>query len=99
MSKEVSINVNVFRSNVSKFKTSISSIESNKTFETFSKTNIEPFTKDLESVSEVVELLKLYKSVLNNDIVRLENTGESLKETDEELARVNHNHTGTQMIR
>ncbi|MGP4040975.1 TIGR04197 family type VII secretion effector [Gracilibacillus sp. D59] len=99
MSKEVSINMNVFRSNVSKLRSAVAEIETNKTTNSFSKTNIEPFTKDLENVIEAMELLEQYKTILESDIVTLEQTGEQMKEQDEKLASVNYPISGPQPIR
>ncbi|GAE95512.1 hypothetical protein JCM21714_4790 [Gracilibacillus boraciitolerans JCM 21714] len=48
---------------------------------------------------EASELLEQYKTVIEKDIVRLENTGEDLRETDENLARLSENSMGPQMIR
>ncbi|MFD2655186.1 TIGR04197 family type VII secretion effector [Gracilibacillus thailandensis] len=99
MSKEVSINMSVFRANVAKLKTALADIETNTTTNSFSKTNIEPFTKDLENVIEAMELLEQYKNILEADVSTLEQTGEQMREKDEELASVNHPIVGPQPIR
>lgn len=99
MSKEVSINMSVFRSNVSKLKSSVTDIEIKQPTSTLSKTNIEPFTKDLENVIEAIELLERYKKILETDITTLEQTGEKMREKDEELAAVNHPISGPQPLR
>ncbi len=99
MAKEVSINMSVFRSNIARLRSAVANIEANNTTHSFSKTNIEPFTRDLEQVIEALELLQQYKNILETDITTLEQTGEQLKEKDEELASVNANFIGPQPIR
>ncbi len=84
----------VFRSNISKLKSSVTNIEIKQPTSTLSKTNIEPFTKDLENVIEAIELLERYKKILETDITTLEQTGEKMREKDEELAAVNHPSSG-----
>ncbi|ENH96307.1 hypothetical protein J416_11562 [Gracilibacillus halophilus YIM-C55.5] len=86
MAEEVSINMSVFRSNLSKLKSSVANIEINQLTQSFSKTNIEPFTKDVENAAEAIKLLEKYKHVLEADAVTLEDTGEKLREKDEELS-------------
>lgn len=91
MAGEVGINMGVFQSNVSHLRSSASSIESSiKTSTTFDKTNIQPFTKDLENVIKAVELLQKYKTLLYADITALESTGETMQENDKKLAQA-HN--------
>lgn len=99
MSQEVSININLFHSNLSKLQTAVADINLNKTTHSFGKTNIEPFTKDLENIIETMELLERYKSILQADVTTLEKTGEQMREKDEELARVQPDSYGPQPIR
>ncbi|WP_416150201.1 TIGR04197 family type VII secretion effector [Salipaludibacillus sp. HK11] len=99
ISKEVSINISVFRSSVSKLKSSVADIEVKRSTSSFSKTNIEPFTKDVENIIDTLELLKRYKRMLEVDFSTLRQTGEQMRETDEELASANHLHIRPQPIR
>ncbi|MDE5415226.1 TIGR04197 family type VII secretion effector [Alkalihalobacterium chitinilyticum] len=99
MSKEVSINISVFRSSVSKLKTSVARIEAKRPTNAFRNTNIEPFTKDLENAIEAIELLERYKGILEADVTILEQTGEQMREKDQELASVYHPNSGPQLIR
>ncbi|SHM54906.1 TIGR04197 family type VII secretion effector [Gracilibacillus kekensis] len=86
MTKEVSINMNVFRSNISNLRTSEGKLEGNiKNDWTFDKTNITPFTNDLENTLRTMELLKRYVEMLENDIITLQSIGEKIQETDENL--------------
>ncbi|GAE94511.1 hypothetical protein JCM21714_3673 [Gracilibacillus boraciitolerans JCM 21714] len=87
MTKEVNINMNVFRSNISKLRTSEAELEGNIKDEwTFDKTNITPFTNDLENSLRTMELLKKYVDLLESDIITLQSIGgEKIQETDEKL--------------
>lgn len=89
---EIGINLSEFQSSVDALRTSssnlVSSIQKNRTFD---KTNIQPFTKDLENVIRAVDLLQQYKSLLESDINTLEHTGENIRENDEGLAQANTN--------
>jgi type VII secretion effector (TIGR04197 family) len=87
MSSEVSININVFRSNISKLKTSASDLQSNiKKNWTFDKTNISPLVDDLENTIKAMEVLERYASLLESDIITMQGIGEEMRETDEKLA-------------
>lgn len=88
---EVSINIEVFRSNVNNLRKSISNLDSNiKTSRTFDKTNISPFIDDLENIIKATELIKKYKTLLDEDIKTLEHVGEQMKQKDEEIANKNN---------
>ncbi|WP_374067897.1 TIGR04197 family type VII secretion effector [Paraliobacillus sp. JSM ZJ581] len=91
--------MNVFRSNVSRLKSSVSNMKIKNNTDTFSKTNITPFTKDLEQVTEAIELLNRYKLILENDIDTLERTGNELQAMDSDLANYRNNISGPQPIR
>ncbi|MFB1051934.1 TIGR04197 family type VII secretion effector [Paraliobacillus sp. JSM ZJ581] len=99
MNNSGSINMNVFRSNVSRLKSSVSNMKIKNNTDTFSKTNITPFTKDLEQVTEAIELLNRYKLILENDIDTLERTGNELQAMDSDLANYRNNISGPQPIR
>ncbi|WP_371069048.1 TIGR04197 family type VII secretion effector [Sediminibacillus sp. JSM 1682029] len=99
MAEEVGINMDVFRSNIKKLQSSVSGLESGmKTNRSFDKTNIKPFIDDLENTIKAIELLEEYKTLLISDINTLEETGEKMREKDEELARPMNN-MGPQQIR
>ncbi|AUJ26911.1 MULTISPECIES: TIGR04197 family type VII secretion effector [Virgibacillus] len=88
MGEQVGINIEVFRENVSRLKAAVSNINSstNKNW-TFDKTNITPFTNDLENAVKAMTILERYVTLLSNDIDTLKNIGESMKEKDEELSK------------
>lgn len=98
--KEVGINLSEFQSTISGLRSSASSIESSiKTNRTFNKTNIKPFIQDLEHVIKAAELLTKYQALLSSDIDVLEQTGEQIREKDEELATMsNMDITGPQRL-
>ncbi|WP_077320206.1 TIGR04197 family type VII secretion effector [Virgibacillus proomii] len=84
MSKEVSINMDVFRSNIEKIRETATSLKTGiKTNRTFKKTNIKPFINDLENIIKGVELLERYKQLLIEDIYTLKHVGEQMRENDE----------------
>lgn len=91
MTREVGINIDLFRSNVGKLSDSLSGLQTNniKT-STFSKTNINPFKQDLENMIKAVELLEKYKLILETDITTLKQTGESIREHDLKIALTFH---------
>ncbi|MEC5425189.1 TIGR04197 family type VII secretion effector [Virgibacillus sp. C22-A2] len=101
MIEEVGINLGEFQSNISRLRSSASGIESSiKTNRTFNKTNIEPFTNDLEHIIRAIELIRKYQTLLNSDIDTLEQTGEKMKENDERIAAIsNIDVTGPQPLR
>lgn len=92
MGEEVGIDIGVFRSNITKLRSSLSGLESGiKTSRTFDKTNIAPFIDDLENTIEAVKLLKDYKTLLDTDIATLEDAGERMRENDEKIASYTNN--------
>lgn len=101
MMSEVGINFDVFQSNVDNLRNSVTDLDSNiKTNRTFEKTNISPFTNDLENIIKAVELVNQYKIMLEQDISTLRDIGEQMKQNDEELAnRNNVVSSGPQAIR
>ncbi|GIO23674.1 TIGR04197 family type VII secretion effector [Oceanobacillus sp. J11TS1] len=95
MAEEVSINLTEFTSNINSLRSAVSSISSSmKISRELEKTNIEPFTKDLETAIEAIKLLERYKQMLDTDINALDNVGKEMVENDEQLARV----SGPQMM-
>ncbi|MTW86061.1 TIGR04197 family type VII secretion effector [Virgibacillus dakarensis] len=91
MAEVVGINIGEFQSNIEKLRSSLSGLESSiKTSRTFDKTNIAPFTDDLENTIKAVKLLEEYKTLLDTDITTLEDTGEQMRENDENLANYNN---------
>ncbi|WP_366249416.1 TIGR04197 family type VII secretion effector [Terribacillus aidingensis] len=88
MGKEVAINMEVFESNVSSLKASAESLlfSQHKSY-TLEKTNIAPFTKDLEQMVKAIELLDKYQSFLTQDIQTLKEVGETMRDTDEQLGK------------
>lgn len=84
---EVGINYDLFQTAINHLNNSVTALESSmKTNRTFEKTNITPFTNDLENIIKAVELLNRYKQVLIQDISTLQDIGEQMKQKDEELA-------------
>ncbi|MFB1099715.1 TIGR04197 family type VII secretion effector [Terribacillus sp. JSM ZJ617] len=88
MAKEVAINMEVFESNVSSLKASAEALlfSEHKSY-TLEKTNIAPFTKDLEQMIKALELLDKYKTLLTQDIQTLKEVGETMRDTDEQLGK------------
>lgn len=89
MAEEVSIKITEFSSNINSLQSAVSSINSSiKITRELEKTNIKPFTKDLETTIEAIKLLERYKQMLDIDINALDNVGKEMVENDEQLARV-----------
>ncbi|MFJ6414150.1 TIGR04197 family type VII secretion effector [Terribacillus saccharophilus] len=88
MGKEVAINMEVFESNVSSLKASAEALlfSQHKSY-TLEKTNIAPFTKDLEQMIKAIELLEKYKAMLTEDIQTLKEVGETMRDTDEQQGK------------
>lgn len=80
-------------------KNTTSNLTSNKQFDTFSKTNITPFTKDLEQITEAIELLDRYKHILEADIVTLSETGDQMETTDVRLSNQYSNTFAPQLLK
>ncbi|GAA5417110.1 hypothetical protein Pryu01_02171 [Paraliobacillus ryukyuensis] len=99
MVKQVSINTNVFQSNVNKLKTSVSNIQTKKNIHSFSKTNIRPFTKDVEQIVDAIALLEKYKVILEADIVTLSETGDQMETTDIRLSNQYSNTFAPQLLK
>lgn len=100
--EEVGIKFSEFQSIISALRTSASNLETSiKANRTFRKTNIKPFTEDLEQVIKAIELMTKYQALLNSDIDILEETGKQMKENDEELAAISKIdiNTGPQPLR
>lgn len=91
MPTEVGININLFRSNVEKLRSSLADLEIDGTkTKSFHHTNINPFKGDLQSLIKTIELLQRYKTILNGDIHTLKQTGEAIRENDERIAKSLH---------
>ncbi|WP_339177695.1 TIGR04197 family type VII secretion effector [Oceanobacillus sp. FSL W7-1293] len=89
MAEEVGIKISEFNANINSLQSAVSSIDSSmKISRELEKTNIEPFTKDLEKAIEAIKLLERYKQMLDADVLALDNVGKEMVENDEELARV-----------
>lgn len=87
MGNEVGINISEFDSNISTLQSNASELNSDMTItDEFEKTNIKPFTKDLEKAIEVKELLDKYQEFLTADSETLNKTGQDMVENDEHLA-------------
>lgn len=87
MIDKIGINLGEFQLHISTLKSSATGIESSiETNRTFNKTNITPFTKDLEHIIKAIELINKYQTLLHSDIDTLNQTGKKIKETDERLA-------------
>lgn len=83
----------------SSLKSSTGNISSSmKTNRTLEMTNINPFTKDLEQTITAIELLEKYKALLESDNTILKDTGETMKENDEQIAQANNNAIDSQPI-
>lgn len=88
MSNEVSIDMDKFDSIISKFKSARNSI-SNKDWsdDELDKTNIKPFTRDLENIIETFKQLQRYEQLLNSDIKTLCDVGETMDDNDKKLSQ------------
>lgn len=92
----VSINIGDFEENVSSLNTATLNIKGTiKSDAPFEKTNIKPFTKDVEATIDAIDLLRKYKQMLLNDIESLEHVGQEMKEHDEQIASA----TGPQLMK
>lgn len=100
MSKEVSINIELFRANIKKLEDSLTRLESGmKKNSAFDYTNITPFINDLKHLVQADKLLEQYKTLLDADIRTLQRTGESMKEHDDRLAQTHHRAAGPQLMK
>lgn len=92
MSKEIKLNIDLFRNNVESLHASLSNLNpSISRTQSFNNTTINPFKNDLENVVKALDLLEKYKVLIHSDINTLHKTGEEIKEQDESLA----NYTGS----
>lgn len=68
MSKEVSINIELFRANIKNLEDSLTRLESGmKKNSVFDYTNITPFINDLKHLVQADKLLEQYKTLLETD--------------------------------
>jgi|SRR5690625_705126 len=87
MSEQISLNIDLFRQNVSNLQETIEELDGKmKTNETFETTNIKPFIDDLEQTIRALELLDEYKELFQTDLRTLSELGEQIREQDERLA-------------
>ncbi|MCK0473462.1 TIGR04197 family type VII secretion effector [Halalkalibacter sp. APA_J-10(15)] len=100
MGAEVKINIEVFRANAEKLRGSLSQLESKMNVnKALGQTNISPFTDDVEKFAEALQLIKRYKQLIEVDVGILKETGEAMKENDEQLAcQYVHSTTGSQPL-
>ncbi|WP_066074075.1 TIGR04197 family type VII secretion effector [Neobacillus soli] len=93
MSGEIGINIDLFRTNVEKLKSSLTGLQMDSSKNrSFNQTNIDPFKEDLQNVIKTIQLLEKYKALLGTDIYTLQKTGESIRENDEHVAKMLHMH-------
>ncbi|WP_054950398.1 TIGR04197 family type VII secretion effector [Numidum massiliense] len=96
MSKQVSINIGEYRDKVGQIKNSQSGLTTFGCYASFNRTNIKPFTDDLEMFIEATKLFARYKEILEADIQTLVKVGESIQKQDEALARASNKVSGPQ---
>lgn len=89
MSEKISLNIALFKDNVTSLRNSVTSIDGQmSTSETLEKTNITPFIDDLENTIRALELLIEYKALFQADLEVLEDVGEKIREKDTQLSQV-----------
>lgn len=88
MSEEIKINIEIFSSYITNLHTVTSNLHSDLSPKgKLESTNIEPFTEDLETIVDAIDLLDRYKQMLDSDIDILEELGEKIDEKDKEIAQ------------
>lgn len=93
MSEEIVLNIALFTDNIIALRNSVNKLEDYMSkSETFDKTNITPFTHDLENMIQAIELLEQYKALFLEDITVIEDVGEKLREQDELLSKPTQTH-------
>lgn len=91
MGKEVAVNISEIRAGVNKLRGSLTGLHTKfNAKQGFKNTNIPPFTADLETVNQSMELLEKYRLLLEEDSEVLSDTAETMRENDEQLARRNN---------
>ncbi len=87
MGNEVGIKISEFDANISTVKSNAGKINSNMSItDDLEKTNIKPFTTDVNRVIKAKELLDKYQELIAKDIEILDETGQEMVENDEQLA-------------
>lgn len=100
MSNEISINISHFKGVTRNMKTTMNQVDCKvDTNESFDKTNLAPFTENLEVLIELISTLDEYKALFDRDIDILNSVGESLQEKDEQLATSTPQAGGNQPLR
>ncbi|SRR5690625_921503 len=100
MSNEISINISHFKGITQNMNSSMNKVDCNvDTSESLDKTNLAPFTENLEVLIELISTLDEYKALFGRDIDILNSVGESLQEQDEQLATSTPQAGGNQPIR
>lgn len=99
MGEEIKLNKGLYNSHLDNLNTAVTDVEG--TIEknlVFDKTNITPFTNDLENTIKAIELLDRYKQLFIDDIAIFREKGEILSQQDEQLAQNTRNamHNGNQ---
>lgn len=88
MGTKISIDIALFQERIDFLRKKINSMNREiSTGETFEFTNVNPLIGNLENLIETLEMLEMYKSLFNEDVVTLEQMGESLQKQDETLAQ------------
>ncbi|MCT1576498.1 TIGR04197 family type VII secretion effector [Oceanobacillus kimchii] len=100
MSKEVSIDTQLFELNINRLSASIEKLKFDQHANySLEKTNISPFTDDLGQMVKAIEIIDLYRTLLVKDVQMLTDVGENMRQTDEHLSKQHEHNNGPQMIR
>lgn len=87
MGGKVSIDIAEFDANISTLESKIAELTNDMNIPSeFEKTNIEPFTKDLQKVIQAKQLLSRYKEFIKKDSDVLSETGQDMVDNDKEIA-------------
>ncbi|MTD40436.1 TIGR04197 family type VII secretion effector [Erwinia sp. CPCC 100877] len=89
MSK-ISIDYDIFTNNVTQLKSNISNIDLKLTSE-ITETDINPFSSFSTLINELQSSVSEYKSLIQNDINKIQEVGDQIKESDEKTANINKN--------
>lgn len=99
MSKDISVNVSVFKGNIANLQTSMRGVDCQiDTNESLEKTNLAPFTDNLEALVQLLTILDNYKMLFEKDVQILDQIGEDIQEQDEKLATSNHHYSGHEPV-
>lgn len=89
MSK-ISIDYDIFTDNVTQLKSNSSNINFKLTSE-IKDTDINPFTSFSALIDELQNSVSEYSNLLQNDIDKIQEVGDQIKESDEKTANLNKN--------